>query len=100
MPDAPRSIAEVPMTAPGEQARGVMHAGAGVPAVRAGASASRLGRALDEHLVAHLASCGRGFSEVAATNPHAWIQEAYTAEEIRTAGAGQPDDRVPVHEAA
>lgn len=27
------------------------------------------------------------FSEVAATNPHAWIQEAFTAEEIRTPAA-------------
>ncbi len=34
------------------------------------------------------------FSEVAATNPHAWIREARTAEEIRTAG---PDNRMIGH---
>jgi acetyl-CoA C-acetyltransferase len=34
------------------------------------------------------------FSEVAAANPHAWIQEAKTAEEIRTAG---PDNRMIGH---
>ena len=39
------------------------------------------------------------FSEVAATNPHAWIQQAFTPEEIATPSADQPDDRLPVHEA-
>ncbi len=34
------------------------------------------------------------FSEVAAANPHAWIREARTAEEIRTAG---PDNRMIGH---
>ena len=29
-------------------------------------------------------SCGRGSREVAAGNPHAWLQRAYTAEEIAT----------------
>ena len=49
-----------------------------------------LGRGLDEHLVA-MSELWAGFSEVAATNPHAWIQEAYTAEEIRTPS---PDNRM------
>ena len=58
----------------------------------------RAGR-IDEHRDRISASCGRGFSEVAATNPHAWIQRAYTAEEIRDADARQPHGRLPVHEA-
>ena len=37
-----------------------------------------LGRGLDEHLVA-MSELWARFSEVAATNPHAWIQQAYTA---------------------
>jgi acetyl-CoA C-acetyltransferase len=39
----------------------------------------------------HLALVGRmwaGYSEVAATNPHAWRQESFTAEEITTPSAG------------
>jgi acetyl-CoA C-acetyltransferase len=49
-----------------------------------------LGRGLDEHLEV-AASLWARFSEVAATNPHAWIQRSYTAEEIRTA---TPDNRM------
>ena len=33
------------------------------------------------------------FSEVAATNPHAWSRDAYTAEELADAHAGQPHGR-------
>jgi acetyl-CoA C-acetyltransferase len=49
----------------------------------------RLGRSIDEHLVA-VSELWAAFSEVAARNPHAWIQRAYTADEIRTPG---PDNR-------
>ena len=38
---------------------------------------------LDEHLDL-ISELWARFSEVAAANPHAWIQQAYTAEEIRT----------------
>ena len=37
----------------------------------------------DDHLVA-VSEMWAGFSDVAAANPHAWIREAKTAEEIRT----------------
>jgi len=47
------------------------------------------GRSIDDHLV-HISELWARFSEVAARNPNAWIQRAYTAEEIRTAG---PDNR-------
>ncbi len=40
------------------------------------------GWSLDEHRD-RLAALWSGFSEVAATNPHAWIQRAYTPAEVR-----------------
>lgn len=83
VPEAPRSIPEVPMSAPGEQARGVMMPVQVYPLFEQ-AHRIALGRDLDEHLVA-VSELWSRFSQVAATNPHAWIQEAYTAEEIRTA---------------
>ncbi|MDZ7674996.1 MAG: acetyl-CoA acetyltransferase [Acidimicrobiales bacterium] len=43
----------------------------------------RLGRTLDEHL-SRVGELWSRFSEVAADNPHAWIQEPMTAEEIIT----------------
>ena len=58
-----------------------------------------LGRDLEEHLVA-MSELWAGFSEVAATNPHAWIQQAYTRRGDPHALARQPHDRLPVHEAA
>ena len=48
------------------------------------------GRTQEEHLV-HVSELWAGFSAVASTNPDAWIQRAYTAEEIRTFG---PDNRL------
>ncbi|MFP5321074.1 MAG: acetyl-CoA acetyltransferase [Acidimicrobiia bacterium] len=42
-----------------------------------------LGRSMDEHLPV-LGGLWSRFSEVAAKNPHAWIQEAMTPEEITT----------------
>jgi acetyl-CoA C-acetyltransferase len=47
------------------------------------------GRSIEDHLV-HISELWARFSEVAASNPNAWIQRSYTAEEIRTAG---PDNR-------
>ena len=82
VPMARRSIDEVPMTAPGEQARGVVMPVQVYPifeqAYRIG-----LGRSVEDHLVATSELWSR-FSEVASTNPNAWVQQAYTAEEIRT----------------
>jgi len=82
VPEAPRSTAQVPMNGPGEQARGVVMPVQVYPLFEQ-AHRLRLGRGLDEHLIA-TSELWAGFSEVAAANPHAWIQESYTAEEIRT----------------
>jgi acetyl-CoA C-acetyltransferase len=82
VPEAPRSIAEVPMSAPGEQARGLVMPVQMYPLFEQ-AHRIKLGRGLDEHLLA-VSELWSRFSEVAATNPHAWIQHAFTPEEIRT----------------
>ena len=50
------------------------------PAGRGRRDARRVGRRAS-------AGCGRGFSEVAAANPHAWIQQALTADEMVTPSA-------------
>lgn len=85
VPEAPASTGDVPLTAPGEAARGVVMPVQVYPlfeqAFRIG-----LGRSIEEHRVA-VSELWARFSEVAATNPHAWIQRAYTAEEIRTPSA-------------
>jgi acetyl-CoA C-acetyltransferase len=88
VPSARQSIPEVPMTAPGEQARGVVMPVQVYPLFEQAFRLSQ-GRSLDEHLVA-VSELWAGFSEVASRNPHAWIQRRYTAEEIRTPG---PDNR-------
>lgn len=44
------------------------------------------GRSIDEHLVG-VSELWAGFAAVAADNPHAWIRDAPTALQIRTAGA-------------
>ena len=46
----------------------------------------RLGESVDAHLQ-RISELWAGFSRVAANNPHAWIREARTAEEIRTPSA-------------
>ncbi len=89
VPEAPRSIAEVPMSAPGEQARGVVMPVQVYPLFEQ-AHRIQQGRGLEEHLVL-VSELWSRFSEVAATNPHAWIQQAYTADEIRTP---TPDNRM------
>jgi len=47
------------------------------------------GRSIDDHLV-RISELWSRFSEVASRNPNAWLQRAFTAEEIRTPG---PDNR-------
>jgi acetyl-CoA C-acetyltransferase len=89
VPVARASTDDVPMSAPGEQARGVVMPVQVYPMFEQ-AHRIGLGRDLDEHLVV-ASELWAGFSEVAATNPHAWIQRAYSAEEIRTPG---PDNRM------
>jgi acetyl-CoA C-acetyltransferase len=84
--DAPPTLTgkDLVMNSPAEIERGV-----GMPvqvypmfetAIRAAA-----GRGVDEHLV-RISELWARFSDVAATNPHAWIREAKTAAEIRTPG--------------
>jgi acetyl-CoA C-acetyltransferase len=43
------------------------------------------GRSVDDHLV-HLGELWSGFAAVAAANPHAWIRDGLTAEQVRTPG--------------
>lgn len=45
------------------------------------------GETIDQHLT-RISELWSRFSEVATTNPHAWIREAKSAPEIRTASAG------------
>ena len=47
---------------------------------------AKAGRSLDDHLV-RVSELWARFSDVAASNPAAWIRRAYTAEEIRTVTA-------------
>jgi acetyl-CoA C-acetyltransferase len=73
---------ELAMTHPYEASKGLMMPVQVYPifenALRAAA-----GRSWDEHLTV-ISELWSRFSEVAATNPYAWIQDAKSAEEIRT----------------
>jgi acetyl-CoA C-acetyltransferase len=79
---------EFTMTHPAEMNRGIIMPVQVYPmfenALRAAA-----GRSIDDHLV-RISELWSRFSAVAADNPNAWSQQAYTAEEIRTPG---PDNR-------
>jgi acetyl-CoA C-acetyltransferase len=83
---------QTPLAHPDEIARGIFMPVQLYPifesAVRA---ASGRDQAEHQQVVAELWA---RFSAVAATNPHAWIQEARTADEIRTPG---PDNRMIGH---
>jgi acetyl-CoA C-acetyltransferase len=85
VPAARTSTENVTMSAPGELARGVMLPTQVYPLFEQ-AHRIRLGRGMDEHVAAASELWSR-FSEVAASNPHAWIQRSYTPEEIRTPSA-------------
>ncbi len=78
-----------PMNHPNELARGVVMPVQIYPlfeqAVRAAA-----GRGVEEHRT-RIAELWARFSEVAAKNPHAWIQQAFTAAELRDP---TPDNRM------
>lgn len=84
--EARRSTADVTMSAPGELARGVIMPVQVYPIFEQAFRLAR-GRSIDEQLVV-MSELWAGFSEVAARNPHAWIQQSYTAEEIRTPSEG------------
>ena len=83
------STEDVALSAPGEQARGVMMPVQVYPLFEQ-AHRILLGRGLEEHLSV-VADLWARFSQVAATNPHAWIQQAYTPDQIRTA---TPENRM------
>jgi acetyl-CoA C-acetyltransferase len=85
VPQARQSTADVAMSSPGELARGVAMPVQVYPLFEQ-AHRINLGRGLDEHLDVAAGLWSR-FSEVAATNPNAWIQEAFTADQIRTPSA-------------
>jgi acetyl-CoA C-acetyltransferase len=74
---------DLPMTHPHEASKGVVMPVQIYPIFENSLRAA-LGRTWDEHLVV-ISELWARFSEVAATNPYAWIQEAKSAEEIRTA---------------
>ena len=80
---------EVPMSNAAELAKGavmpVQHYPMFETALRA-----HLGRGVEEHLVA-ISELWARFSDVAAQNPYAWIRDAKTAEQIRTA---TPENRM------
>lgn len=76
---------DTPMVSPLEQARGLVMPVQLYPmfenALRAAA-----GTSIEDHQV-RISELWSRFSEVAATNPHAWLREARTPEEIRTPSA-------------
>jgi acetyl-CoA C-acetyltransferase len=85
---ARRTAPEAELNHPAEVARGVVMPTQVYPLFEQ-AWRHALGHELEDHMrgVAELWS---GFSEVAATNPHAWVQRALTPEQVGTAG---PDNR-------
>lgn len=80
---------ELSMTHPSEAARGIVMPVQLYP-VFENALRAAAGRTWDEHLRV-ISELWARFSDVAATNPYAWIREPKTAEQIRTAS---PDNRM------
>ncbi len=71
-----------PMGHPSENALGIRRASQ-IYAIFETARRHHLGESVDAHL-RRISELWAGFSQVAARNPHAWIREAKSAEEIRT----------------
>ncbi|CAN5713483.1 acetyl-CoA acetyltransferase [soil metagenome] len=80
---------DTPMSHPAEMARGVMLPVQVYPLFEQALRAAE-GRSVSDHLV-RISELWAGFSEVAAKNPHAWIQQAFSATELRTPS---PDNRM------
>ena len=57
------------------------------------------GRGIDEHQELVVRALERASPRSRPENPHAWSRTPYTAEEIRTVSADEPDGDVPVPEA-
>jgi acetyl-CoA C-acetyltransferase len=81
-PDARRTGPEMEMAHPAEIARGIFMPAQVYPLFEQ-ALRHAAGRSVDDHLVA-VSELWAGFSEVATGNPHAWIRDRWTAEQIRT----------------
>ena len=77
---------ELAMSSPGELARGLVMPVQLYPMFETALRAAA-GESIDAHLV-RVSELWSRFSAVAARNPYAWIQEAKSAEEIRTPGPG------------
>lgn len=78
-----------PLSHPHEMARGIFMPVQIYPLFES-ALAAAAGRTPEEHRT-HLGRLWSGFSQVAATNPNAWVQQAYTPDEVATA---TPDNRM------
>jgi acetyl-CoA C-acetyltransferase len=86
VPEARLTAPEVDLYHPAELARGVFLPAQVYPLFEQ-ALRHAAGRTVDDHLV-HVSELWAGFSAVAAGNPHAWIRDPMTAEEIRTPSPG------------
>jgi acetyl-CoA C-acetyltransferase len=82
VPAARLTAPEVDLYHPAELARGVFLPTQVYPLFEH-ALRHAAGRTVDDHMV-HVSELWAGFSAVAAGNPHAWIRDPMTAEEIRT----------------
>lgn len=82
VPEARRSTGDVAMSHPVEQALGIVMPVQVYPLFEQ-AHRIAMGRTVEEQLAVASDLWSR-YSDVAATNPHAWIRRRYTPEEIRT----------------
>jgi acetyl-CoA C-acetyltransferase len=82
VPAARLTSPEAELNHPGEVARGIYMPTQVYPMFEQ-ALRHAAGRSVADHLV-HVSELWARFSEVASRNPHAWIQEPMTAEQIRT----------------
>ena len=76
---------EFTMTHPAEMNRGIIMPVQVYPMFEQ-ALRGAAGRSIDDHLV-RVSELWSRFSEIAARNPHAWLQKRFTPEEIRTPSA-------------
>jgi acetyl-CoA C-acetyltransferase len=81
-PPAPVTGEELPLNHPAETGRGIVLPVQLYPVFECALRAAA-GRSVAAH-VERIATLWAGFSEVAATNPYAWSQEALTAEQVAT----------------
>jgi acetyl-CoA C-acetyltransferase len=85
VPEARLTSPQFDMTHPAELARQVFMPTQVYPLFEQ-ALRHRAGRSIEDHLV-HLGELWAGFAAVAVENPHAWIRDGLSAEQIRTPSA-------------